>query len=147
MHKLGLIVTTLVLIASAGAVLGQEPPPPPQPLQVVAAVLQLSEAQVASWVPILQAREQAMQPLQQQLRTNQEAIGKAMQSPTPDAQTIGQLFIERRGLEMNVAAIASQAAEQFEQLLTGDQREHLQQIRASSQVCPIVPAFNATGLL
>ncbi|HSP16089.1 MAG TPA: periplasmic heavy metal sensor [Thermoanaerobaculia bacterium] len=145
MRKLGL--TMVILMACAASVIGQEAPPPPQPLQVVAAVLQLSDAQIASWVPILQAREQALQPLQQQLRSNQEAIGKELQSPTPDAQRIGQLFIDRRGLEMSVGAIASQSAGQFEELLTSDQRQRLQQIRGAAQVCPIVPAFNATGLM
>jgi uncharacterized membrane protein len=143
MRKLAL--TTLILMACAVPVIAQEGPP--QPVQVVAAVLQLSDAQVASWVPILQAREQSLQPLQQKLQANQEAIGKALQSATPDAQTIGQLFIDRRVLEMSAAAIASQSSSDFEKLLTSDQLERLHQIRSASQVCPIVPAFNATGLL
>jgi hypothetical protein len=143
MRKLALV--TLILMACAIPVIAQEGPP--QPVQVVASVLQLSDAQIASWVPILQAREQSLQPLQLKLQANQEAIGKALQPAAPDAQTIGQLFIDRRTLEMNAAAIASQASADFEKLLTSDQLERLQQIRGASHVCPIVPAFNATGLL
>ncbi len=145
MRKLVLIATTLILIVSIGPVMAQEGPP--EPVRVIASVLQLSEEQIASWLPILQSRQERLQPLQQQLQANQEAIGKALQSPAPDAQTIGNLFIARRALETNVAAVSSDAAAQFEQLLSDDQRERLQQIRGASHVCPIAPAFAAAGLL
>ncbi len=145
MRKLVLIATTLILIVSIGPARAQEGPP--EPVRVIASVLQLSEEQIASWLPILQGRQEMLQPLQQQLQANQEAIGKALQSPAPDAQTIGNLFIARRALEMNVATVSSDAAAQFEQLLSDDQRERLQQIRGASHVCPIAPAFAAAGLL
>lgn len=145
MRKFVLIVTTLILIVSIGPAMAQEGPP--EPVRVIASVLQLSEEQVGSWLPILQSRQEALQPVQQQLQANQEAIAEAMQSPAPDAQTIGNLFITRRSLEMNVATVSSDAAAQFEQLLTGEQRERLQQVRGASHVCPIAPAFAAAGLL
>ncbi len=145
MRKLILIVTTVILIVSIGPAMAQEGPP--EPVRVIASVLQMSEEQIGSWLPILQKRQEALQPLQQELQANQEAVGKALQSPTPDAETIGNLFIARKALEMNAATVSSDAAAQFEQLLTDEQRERLQQIRGASHVCPIAPAFAAAGLL
>ena len=110
MRKAVLILTTVTLIVFAPAAIAADGPP--QPVQVVATVLQLDDRQVASWMQILVARQQAIDPLIQQ-----------------------------------VAAINAQSAVQFEQLLTPDQRLRLQQIRAASLVCPVVPAFAATGVL
>ena len=145
MRRFAPVATTLILFTFLGSAVAQEGPP--QPVQVIAAVLQLSDAQIASWIPVLQAREEALQALREQLRANQEAIAKQMQSTAPDAQTVGQLFIARRALETNVAAISSDAAAHFEELLTPDQRERLHQIREASHVCAIAPAFAAAGLL
>jgi uncharacterized membrane protein len=145
MRKVVSAAITLILFSISVPAFAQEGPP--QPVQVIAAVLQLSESQIASWLPILRSREEALMPLHEQLRANQEAIGKALQSPAPDAQTIGELFIARRAMETNAAAINSDAAAQFEAVLTPDQRERLHQIREASHVCAIAPAFGAAGLL
>jgi len=145
MRKCVLILLTVILMTAAHAVLADDQPP--QPVQVVATVLQLSDAQVASWMQILVARQEALAPLQQQLQANQKAIEAALQLSSPDAQAIGQLFIDRKTLEMQAAGVVAGAATQFDALLTSDQRTRLQQIRAASQVCPVVPAFQATGLL
>ena len=145
MRKLALIIAAVTLIASAPAAVAEEAYP--QPVQVVAAVLQLSEQQVGSLIEMLRQREQAVQPLQQQLRMHQEALGKALQAAAPDPQTVGQLLIETRTIEQQIATIAAQAAGQFEQLLDEEQRDRLNQIRSTVGVCRVLPAFEATGLL
>jgi Heavy-metal resistance len=119
---------------------------PPDPVAVVAHVLDLSKDQVVAWVDILHAREAAVQPIAQQLQARQQAIGSALQNPNPDPLAIGQAFIEIHALQEQVAAINSGSAAQFEQILTPDQAQRLNAIRGAAQVCPIVPALQATGL-
>jgi len=134
---LTLIATTLPAVADG----------PPQPVQVIANILSLSDAQVASWMQLLQARNAAVEPLQRQLQARQQAIAAQLQSGTPDAAAIGALFIEAHEVEQQIASIAGQTNTQFAALLTPEQLTRLQQIRGAAQVCPIVPALEATGLL
>ncbi|HEV8658879.1 MAG TPA: periplasmic heavy metal sensor [Thermoanaerobaculia bacterium] len=145
MRKLALIAATVTLIASAHLAVAEENYP--QPVQVVAAVLQLSPEQLAALINMLQQREQALQPLQQELRMHQEAIGKALQTPAPDPFALGQLLIETRTIEQQIAATRLQASAQFQQVLDQDQLERLQQIQSTAGVCQILPAFEAMGLL
>ena len=145
MRKLALIAITVTLFASAHRATAEEGPP--YPVQVVATVLQLSDSQVASLVDMLRQREQTLQPLRQQLQKQQEAIAKTLQSPAPDPLALGQLVIQARMLEQQIATVSSQAAAQFEQMLDGDQQERLGFIRGAAQACPVMPAFAATGLL
>lgn len=119
----------------------------PDPVGVVAHVLELSEDQITAWVDILHAREAAIQPLAQQAQARQQQIGQALESGNPDPATVGSALIELRGLQVQINAANAQAATQFEQLLTPDQAERLNGIRSAAQVCPIVPALQATGLL
>lgn len=144
MRKL-VMAFTLTLMAATLPVIADGPPPPP--VQVVAAVLGLSETQVASWMEMLHAREVAVQPLQQQLQARQQTIATLLQSASPDPATLGQTLIEARTIEQQIAAIVMQTNAQFEESLTSDQHDRLQHIREAAQVCPVVPAFQATGLL
>ena len=143
MRRLGLLVLTLILIAlPAVADEGL-----PQPIQMVAGVLQLAPDQILSLVQMIQQREQTLQPLRLQLEQHRRAVGEALQSASPDAQMVGQILIETRNLEQQIGAINNQGEMQFEQVLTPDQRERLHGIRAAAQVCPVIPAFAAAGLL
>jgi uncharacterized membrane protein len=145
MHKLVLIAVTVTLIASVHRAAAEEAYP--QPVQVVATVLQLSDQQIASLVDMLRQREQTLQPLHQKMQKQQEAIGKALQAPTPDPLAVGQLLIEARAIEKQIASVISQSASQFEQSLDDGQRQRLDFIRNAAQACPAVPAFAGAGLL
>jgi uncharacterized membrane protein len=120
---------------------------PPPPVQVIANVLALSEGQIGSWIGILDARNTAIQPLQQQLQAKQQAIATLLQSGVADPAAVGGLFIDAHAIELQIAGVVTQANMQFEALLTEDQRTRLHQIRQAAQVCPVVPALQATGLL
>src|SRR5438132_10130704 len=143
MRRVALIIITVALLVPSRTFAEDALP---QPVQVVAAVLQLSPEQIASLVDTLRRREQALQPLQQQLRMQQEELGKALQAPAPDAQIVGQLLIQTRTIEQQIAATARQFSAQFQQVLDQEQLERLQQIQAIAGVCQFVPAFEATGL-
>lgn len=144
MRKLA-IALTLTLIGTLVPAFAQEGPPPP--VQVVANILGLSQQQVASWMELLHARQVATQPLQEQLHAKRQAIATLLQLPQPDPAAVGQAMIDARNIEKQIGAIAVQTNAQFEQSLTDDQRGRLQHIREAAQVCPVVPAFQATGLL
>jgi uncharacterized membrane protein len=144
MRKFAVLALTVTLFAAPYRAAADEYP---QPVHVVAAVLELSDAQIASWIQLLGAREAALQPLRQQMQNHQESIGHLLQAPAPDPQTLGQLMIETRTIQQQIGAVVAQTTMQFEQLLTSDQRQRLQQIRGAAQVCPAGPAFEATGLL
>jgi uncharacterized membrane protein len=143
MRKL-VVALTLTLIAATLPALADGPPPP---VQVVATVLGLSEDQVAAWIEMLHAREIAVQPLQQQLQVRQQAVATLLQSTAPDPASLGQALLDVRTTEQQIMAIVFQTNAQFDQSLTDEQRDRLQHIRAAAQVCPVVPAFQATGLL
>src|SRR4051794_3465009 len=96
---------------------------------------------------LLQARNAAVEPLQRQLQVTQQAIAAQLQSGTPDATAIGNLFIQAHEFEQQIGTIVGQTNAQFAALLTPEQLTRLQQIRGAAQVCPIVPALEATGLL
>jgi uncharacterized membrane protein len=118
-----------------------------EPVAVVAHVLELSEDQVTAWTEILHARQAAIEPLAQRAQAVQQQIGRALESTNPDAPTIGRALIEMKGLQGQIATANTHAAAQFELLLTSDQRERLKGIRAGAQVCPVIPAFQATGIV
>lgn len=119
----------------------------PDPVGIVAHVLDLSEDQITAWAEILHAREAAIQPLAQRAQAAQQQIGQALESSNPDAATVGRALIELKGLQIQIGAANAQAAKEFEQLLTPDQRDRLNAVRSAAQACPIIPAFEATGLL
>jgi hypothetical protein len=134
----------LVAIVFAAPVFAQQPP---DPVAVVAQVLQLSSDQITAWTTILHARQAAIEPLVQQAQTQQQAVAQALGSANPDPMTVGQAVVALHALQVQIADANSRSTGDFEKLLTSDQLQRLNGIRGAAQVCPIVPAFAATGLL
>jgi len=134
------------LLASSVAV-AQGSPGEPHPLQVVAAVLTLSEQQVQTLSAVLQDRIRAIQPLAEQAQSRQQEIARALETPDADPAAIGQLLIEVRQLHQQIGMVHAEAAARFEEVLTTEQRERLGHLREAARVCPILPAFQAVGLL
>ena len=121
--------------------------PAPDPVAVVAHVLDLSSDQITSWSDILHARQAAIEPLIRQAQAQEQAIGQALGSANPDPLAVGQAVVALHALQLQIAAANAKSAADFEKLLTPDQLQRLNGLRGASQVCPIVPAFQATGLL
>jgi len=117
------------------------------PVSVIAHVLDLSTDQITAWSEILHAREATLQPIAQQAQAKQKAIADALGGANPDPLAVGSAIIELTRLQSQAAAINAQSATQFEQLLSADQQQRLDGIRGAAQVCPIVPALQATGLI
>jgi hypothetical protein len=119
----------------------------PDPVAVVAQVLDLSSDQITAWSGILHARQAAIEPLAQQAQTQQQAIAQALAGANPDPLVVGQALVALHSLQTEIANANSQAAAEFEKLLTPDQLQRLSAIRGAAHACAIVPAFGATGLL
>lgn len=133
----------LVLLMSVAPAFAQQP----DPMAVVAHVLELSPDQITAWSQILHSRQEAIQPMAQQAQAREQTIGQAFASGHPDAVVVGQALVELHALQEQIGAVNAQSLQQFAQILTPDQQQRLNDIRNAAQVCPIVPAFQATGLL
>ena len=119
----------------------------PDPVGVVAQILNLSSDQITAWSGILHTRQAAIEPIARQAQMQEQFIGQALSTANPDPVAVGQAIVTLHALQTQIAAANSQSAADFEKLLTPDQLQRLSAIRGGAQVCPIVPAFGATGLL
>jgi uncharacterized membrane protein len=137
----------VVILIAAVAVVTPSFAQSPEPPAVVAQILGLSQDQLTQWITILQARNAALQPFGEKAQMAQQTVDQALSATNPDPLAVGQAIVTLRGLQMQIAAINSQSAAQFEKLLTPDQLQRLNDIRGAAHACPIVPAFYATGLL
>jgi uncharacterized membrane protein len=131
----------------AGAAAGGEPPETYSPIQVVAAVLELNADQGHALAQILAAKAASIQPLAQQIQQHQQAIATLLGGASPDPAQLGHLLIETAALQAQVQAISAASEVQFVSLLSDPQRQTLGHIHQASQVCPVVPAFAAVGVL
>ena len=136
-------VAILFALLCAAPIFAQQP----DPVSVVAHVLELGDDQITAWRAILHARETALQPIAQQAQAKQQAIAQALGGNNPDPLAVGSAIIDLTRLQGQGAAVNAQSATEFEQLLTPDQQQRLEGIRGAAQVCPIVPALQATGLI
>jgi uncharacterized membrane protein len=136
-------VAILFVLLCAAPIFAQQP----DPVSVVAHVLELADDQITAWTTILHAREAALQPIAQQAQAKQQAIAQALAGNNPDPLAVGSAIIDLTRLQGQAAAVNAQSATEFEHLLTPDQQQRLEGIRGAAQVCPIVPALQATGLI
>jgi uncharacterized membrane protein len=140
-------VPALAAPSPAGAAAGGEPPEAYSPIQVVAAVLKLSDDQAHTLAQILAAKAASIQPLAQQIQQHEQEIATLLGSASPDPTQLGRLLIETAALQAQVQTIAAASAAQFVAVLSDPQKQTLGHIRQAAQVCPVVPAFAAVGVL
>ena len=133
-------ILALALVVPAVA---QQPDPP----AVVAHVLELSSDQITAWSDILHARQTALEPLAQQAQAQQQIVEHALAGANPDPLSVGTALVALHSIQVQIAATNAQSASAFEAILTPDQLQRLQAIRGAAQACPIIPVFQAAGLL
>ena len=119
----------------------------PDPVAVVAQILNLSSDQITSWSAILHARQTAIEPLARQAQMQEQAIAQALGGANPDPIFVGQAIVTLHALQMQIAQANAESAAAFEKVLAPEQLQRLNAIRGGAQVCPVVPAFQATGLI
>jgi uncharacterized membrane protein len=131
----------------AGATAAAENPEAYSPIQIVAAVLKLSDDQAHTLAQIVAAKAASIQPLAAQIQQHEQDIAALLGGNNPDPTQLGHLLIETRALQTQVQTISAASAAQFVSVLSDPQKQTLGQIRQASQVCPVVPAFAAVGVL
>ena len=135
-------IAALIIFCAAPAFAQQ-----PDPVAVVVQILNLSSDQITAWSGILHDRQTTIEPLARQAQMQEQAIGQALASANPDPVAVGQAIVTLHALQMQIAQANAESAAAFEKLLTPDQLQRLTAIRGGAQVCPVVPAFQAAGLL
>jgi hypothetical protein len=124
-----------------------ETPQQPKPKGVVAKFLGLTADQVTAWDKLITARGDTIKPLQEQLKANGDLLRDALKQATPDALVVGNLVIKEKNLLEQVGAALKKYVQDFEALLTEEQKNKLQFIRRADQAQPLIGAFEVTGLL
>jgi uncharacterized membrane protein len=146
MRKNTLALTSLLLMILHSPLARADEQLPP-PIVFVTNFLQLSEDQTRGLITMIQARDAALQPIAMKLHTDQETLGKLLDTPDADPVTVGRLLIEIRSFEKQASVVAHDAAAAFEQTLTPEQFGRLQFVTQAAQIEPAIPAFKAVGLL
>jgi uncharacterized membrane protein len=118
----------------------------PPPIAFVSNFLQLSEAQTASLIGMIQSRDAAIRPIAEALQAKQQALQSLLDTPNPDATAVGTLMVEINTGQHQIAAIAQSAAAAFATTLTDEQKQRIAFVHQAEQVAPVIPAFKALGL-
>jgi uncharacterized membrane protein len=147
MRKTCLAVASLILLSVYSPLARAEDEPLPQPIVFVSTFLQLSGEQTHGLITIIHTRDETIRPILESLRASHEALEKLLDSPDPDAATVGRLIIEIYAGQEKAQEVARQAAASFAETLNDEQRQKLQLIRQAEQVAPAIPAFKALGVL
>lgn len=110
----------------AGAALAQGPPAGAPPLDSIKTYLSLSDTQVSSLQAILQQERQAMQSVQQEMRTKQKALHDALAAGSTDAAALGKMLLDLQSTRKSVETSRTTYAEQAKNVLTAAQKTKLQ---------------------
>ena len=115
------------------------------PLAVVAQFLTLAPEQVQAVGQLLQEREQALAPIQQQIAMHEQQIAALLANGGDPAQ-IGQLMVEVHQLQGAAQGVQMQFLAGFRSVLNEPQRQRWAQVQMAAQLQPVVPAFQALRL-
>ena len=95
------ILVALIALCVVAPVVAQEMEPPPiveASHNAVAAFLQLTDEQIATWDVIYQIHREAEQPLKDEIAAVQAEIDALFETGDPDPAELGELVIERHAL-------------------------------------------------
>lgn len=114
------------------------------PLTGVQSALNLTAAQVESLRTLLNGRLTAVQALASEMQARSQAVQAAFSAASPNATDIGNAILAQRATQNKVKAINDKFQTDFTNLLTADQKQVLESIRAAAQK---IPALAALGLI
>ena len=119
---------------------------PENPLEVVAAVLQLRLDQIDAVAHLFQAKQEAMTPL---AKASQELDAKLHYLLDHDgaAADIGAIVVALNALQGQAAKVQHDFLANFGALLDDSQREKWQNIRQAAAVQPVLNVFEALQLV
>jgi len=110
------------------------------PLQVVAAFLQLQPDQVSQLEQLMQARQEALVPIFQNIQGLTQQLGTLLNSGANPAQ-VGILVIQIHALQQQAIQTQQAFLGQFLASLNPEQLQKLQAVQVAAQLQPILPAF------
>jgi hypothetical protein len=122
-------------------------PLPAKPKDVVASFLGLTADQIVAWDKLMTTLGETLGPLHEQIKANGEQLREALKQTNPDALQVGTLVIKEKGLLEQVGAAEKKYLQDFESLLTTEQKIKLCFIRKADQAQPLFGPFTAVGLL
>jgi len=153
--KKWLIVFIALIVVSPA--LAQERPsddPPTGPPPAIHAAhnqvvrfLELSEDQVMAWDEMVITHHEAEQLIREDIVVVEQALRELLDGDDPDAEAVGELFLERHALGQDLAEVHRTYHDGFVALLDEEQQGRLQFINRADDVQPIIPAFKAFELI
>lgn len=143
------VLFALVALAIVAPAVAQEEPPPivEASHNAVVAFLDLTPEQETAWDEIYQIHRDAEQPIPEDIREVQEAIDALFEAGDPDAEEVGELFIERRALGEALIEVHVVYHEAFVAMLDERQTRRLGFIARADDVQRIIPAFKLFELI
>jgi len=139
------------LVVSLVAFLTLAPLAAHNPAGAVQRTLQLDEAQAQQLSVLFQSWREETAPLRRALRELQGHSRTLLGNPDADPTAIGENQLAIRDLRQQIAAAEAECRDQFEMLLTEQQKETYARIRRWARQARryerIIPAFRDLGLL
>lgn len=91
--------------------------------------LDLTDEQIAAVEALIEGLRAELEPLREQSMNLHSELRTALESESPNAQTVGQLVIDSHALREQKKTIIESYVAQFEALLTAEQREKWENFR------------------
>jgi hypothetical protein len=118
----------------------------PAPLQIVVQFLQLQPAQQTAFGQLLQARQTAVTPLFQGIAEREQQVLSLVSSGGNPAQ-IGILVTQIYAMQQQIAQTQQAFLSNLANLLDDDQKQRFAAVQFAVQLEPVIPAFQALGLI
>jgi len=101
----------------------------PPRIEILAKVLNLTDAQVAAIEKVFQSHEAQIKALQQDVKDKREALKAAATAANPDPATVGRAFLALRTSMENLRNARKQVMTAIDNILTPDQQKILTALR------------------
>jgi len=92
--------------------------------------LALTDTQFTDVSALVKKHRQAGFPLRQDVRARNQELQKALETPEPNPNAVGQLVIARRGLNKQLRALNVKLRSDIAAVLTPEQKQKFEQLKA-----------------
>src|SRR5437867_1492786 len=128
-----------------GDVQAVQPQNPRDPTAGVQKALNLTASQVESLKALLQARIQSVQDLSPEIRDKRAAFESLSSQSNPNPTDLGNALLALRASESKLQAINTKFQADFENLLTADQKQSVENAKAAAAILPALAGIRALG--
>jgi hypothetical protein len=147
------LLVLMIFVALAAPVAAQDDPGAADhqrrnPFNMMVRFLELDEVQAEEWKALIEQSRSDAAALEEEARAIQQAIADEFETGAPDAQTVGELVIERRAVAEELGDVHRLYLETFRnEILTEDQNRKVSFLRHAERAQPFVMAAKRLGLL